>query len=48
MLKVIFGEIIKIKIDKGLSLLKFKVTLENLTIPDNQLLLAGENQKYKE
>ena len=48
MLKVIFGQIIKIKIDQVLGLLIFKVILENLVILDKQLLLVGENQEFKE
>ena len=48
MLKVTFGQIIQIKIDQVLDLLIFKVILENLVILDKQLLLAGENQEFKE
>lgn len=48
MRKVIFGEIIKIKTGMGLDRMIFSVILENLKVQDNQLLLVGGNQKFKE
>jgi hypothetical protein len=46
MLKVTFGEIIKIEM--GLAPMIFSVILEKQKVQDNQLLLAGENPKFKE
>lgn len=46
MLKVTFGEIIKIEM--GLAPMIFSVILEKQKVQDNQLLLAGENLKFKE
>jgi hypothetical protein len=43
---VTFGEIIKIEM--GLAPMIFSVILEKQKVQDNQLLLAGENLKFKE
>ena len=48
MRKVIFGGTIKIKTEMGQGRMIFSVILENLKVPDNQLLLAGGSLKFKE